>query len=158
MNLKTICIALFFICLNNSACAQNNTNEESTVISSAQAEEALTTTIEKASVINVSVSGNENNYNFNVSIASPDSGCNQYANWWEVLTKDGTLIYRRILGHSHVNEQPFTRSGGTVAILANQIVYIRAHMNTSGYGTNAYKGSVATGFSQDTLATDFANN
>jgi|GEM_PF-2150998 len=87
-----------------------------------------------ADVISVEVSGVDNNYTFSVGITSPDTGCEQYANWWEVISEDGQLIYRRILGHSHVAEQPFVRLGGKVKIDKQQVVIIRAHMNTSGYG------------------------
>lgn len=110
----------------------------------------------KASIVSVSSSGEAGNYTFSVGISSQDTGCAQYANWWEVITEDGTLIYRRILAHSHVNEQPFVRSGGTVSIAANQVVIVRAHMNSSGYGTIVFKGSVEAGFIEDTVAADFA--
>lgn len=112
-----------------------------------------------ASIISVSSSGNAENYNFNIGISSPDRGCKQYANWWEVITEDGnTLIYRRILGHGHVNEQPFVQSGGAVSITENQVVIVRAHMNTSGYGTTVFRGSVSNGFTKGTVTIDFANN
>lgn len=111
-----------------------------------------------AKILNVTTSGSENNYNFNVGVSSPDTGCDQYADWWEVLTEDGTLLYRRILAHSHVNEQPFVRSGGPVATGDDAIVIIRAHMNTSGYGTEAFIGSINSGFNEVTLETDFAQN
>ena len=64
----------------------------------------------------VECAGQPNNYTLSVTIESPDTGCDQYADWWEVFYPDGTLIYRRILGHSHVTEQPFTRSGGVVNV------------------------------------------
>lgn len=113
----------------------------------------------EASIVSVSFSGESGNYTFSVGISSPDTGCNQYANWWEVIIEDdSSLIYRRILGHSHVNEQPFVRSGGAIPINDNQVVIIRAHMNTSGYGTTVYKGSVSTGFIEDTVTTDFASD
>ena len=112
----------------------------------------------KARVVSVTTSGSENNYTFSVGISSPDTGCDQYADWWEVVTENGTLLYRRILAHSHVDEQPFIRSGGTVAINASDIVIIRAHMNTSGYGTDIYKGSINTGFTSDGVDDDFAQN
>ncbi len=111
-----------------------------------------------AKIVSVSTTGNENNYNFSVGISSPDKGCNQYANWWEVITEDGTLIYRRILGHSHVNEQPFVRSGGKVNIKKDQVIIIRVHMNNSGYSVNTFKGSINNGFSVFETATNFANN
>lgn len=112
-----------------------------------------------ASIVSVSSSGDSENYTFSVGISSPDTGCEQYANWWEVVTEDGSsLIYRRILGHSHVNEQPFVRSGGTVSITESQVIIVGAHMNTSGYGTTIYKGSVSTGFTEDTVTADFASD
>jgi hypothetical protein len=80
-----------------------------------------------------------------VTIQSPDTGCTQYANWWEVVTEDGTLLYRRILGHSHVDEQPFTRSGGPVD--SEQALIVRAHMAPGGYGGAAFRGTLSAGFS-----------
>ncbi|MEE9431552.1 MAG: hypothetical protein V3V16_10955 [Melioribacteraceae bacterium] len=109
-----------------------------------------------ANVISVQVSGSEKSYSFSVKLKSPDEGCKQYANWWEVISESGELIYRRILGHSHVNEQPFIRSGGSVNISANQTVIVRGHMNNTGYGTKAMKGSVSSGFAEITLDKDFA--
>jgi len=72
-----------------------------------------------------------------------------------VVRSQGTS-YSLVLGHSHVNEQPFIRSGGIVAIAIDQIVIVRAHMNTSGYGTETYKGSVDSGFTTFTTEKDFA--
>tara|TARA_R110001592_G_scaffold362884_1_gene678682 strand:- start:718 stop:1206 length:489 start_codon:yes stop_codon:yes gene_type:complete len=109
-----------------------------------------------ASIVSVTSSGMENNYTFSVSISSPDTGCSQYANWWEVVKEDGTLLYRRILGHSHVNEQPFVRSGGAINIVSDQVVIVRAHMNTSGYGIKAFIGSVSNGFTETILDNEFA--
>ncbi len=110
-----------------------------------------------ADVLSVSVSRAENTYQFSVEIRSPDTGCEQYADWWEVITEDGELIYRRILAHSHVSEQPFKRSGGPVAISADTIVIVRAHMHPDGYGGGAFQGSVAAGFEAIQLETGFAS-
>lgn len=109
-----------------------------------------------AKVVQVTFTGEENNYTFSVTIDSPDKGCDQYADWWEIISEEEELIYRRILGHSHVDEQPFIRSGGLVNITTDQIVYIRAHMNNSGYGDVVYKGSIVTGFTEHILDTNFA--
>lgn len=109
-----------------------------------------------ADVISVDVSGEEGEYRFSVGINSPDTGCDQYADWWEVVGQDGELIYRRILLHSHVGEQPFVRSGGPVNIAADSLVYVRAHMNTGGYGGATFQGSVQSGFSETDLDPDFA--
>jgi len=125
----------------------NTTESDNTKASSAFAE-----------VVSVSVSGSESNYSFAVTLKSPDTGCSQYANWWEVIATDGRLIYRRILAHSHVGEQPFTRSGGPVGITADSVVIVWAHMHPSGYGSGeiAMKGSVKAGFTAFEVAEDFA--
>lgn len=113
-----------------------------------------------ADVLSVAPNGESGAYQFAVSIQSPDTGCEQYANWWEVVSEDGALIHRRILFHSHVNEQPFQRSSGPVAIAADQVVIVRAHMHPIGYGGQVLKGSVTQGFlsveSDDDFALDLA--
>jgi hypothetical protein len=110
----------------------------------------------QADVLSVAASGAENAYQFAVEIRSPDTGCEQYADWWEVVSEDGALIYRRILAHSHVTEQPFRRSGGPVAIRADTVVIVRAHMHPGGYGGAAFRGSVDGGFEALQLEPGFA--
>lgn len=102
----------------------------------------------QAHVVDVTVSGDPGSYTFAVTLESPDTGCDQYADWWEVLDQDGNLLYRRILGHSHVDEQPFTRTGGPVDIDADQVVFVRAHMNVDRYGGDVFMGTVDGGFGQ----------
>lgn len=109
-----------------------------------------------ANVIAVTASGQPGHYSFSVTIKSPDLGCNQYADWWEVLDESGRLIYRRVLVHSHVGEQPFERSGGPVAVQADTAVWVRAHMQPGGYGGTAYKGSVRSGFKATPVPPKFA--
>jgi hypothetical protein len=87
-------------------------------------------------------------------VSSPDTGCDQYADWWEVLDEEGQLLYRRVLLHSHVGEQPFARSGGSVSVGTEQIVWVRAHMNSRGYGRVAFRGSVQDGFVAFELAAE----
>jgi len=137
-----------FCCASENMSSLSETEEEPTEISNSKA----------AQVTAIEVTGIENAYTFSVTILSTDAGCEQYADWWEVIDLEGNLLYRRILGHSHVNEQPFTRSGGTVAISKEQEVYIRAHMNNLGYGDVVLKGSVLMGFTKAELDTKFASN
>jgi len=139
-----VCLLLFNSACNSDAKEENMDNDKSTF----------------AEVKNVAFSGKESKYNFSVTLKSPDTGCQQYADWWEVITEDGELVYRRILAHSHVGEQPFSRSGGTVDILSTDVVIIRGHMNNTGYGEGdiAMKGSIATGFQTFTISKDFASD
>ena len=108
-----------------------------------------------ADIVSVEVNAS---FVFSVGIESPDTGCDQYANWWEVITPEGTLLYRRILAHSHITEQPFVRSGGPIDMDENAEVYIRAHMHPTGYGGTAFRGTMSTGFSAFSLDADFADN
>ena len=111
-----------------------------------------------AGVTAVTVSGPADAYQFSVTVASPDTGCDRYADWWEVLSPEGELLYRRVLLHSHVAEQPFARSGGPVSITGETTVIVRAHMHPSGYLGAAVQGSPAVGFSPITLPSNFAED
>ena len=111
-----------------------------------------------ANVELVSVSGGSGSYSFSVTVRSPDTGCERYADWWEVLSSEGQLIYRRVLLHSHAGEQPFTRSGGPVNVRPGETIIVRAHMNDTGYGGVAYRGSVEAGFTPTELPPGFARD
>ena len=114
-----------------------------------------------ADVVGVTTSGGGGSATFAVSIRSDETGCQCYADWWEVVGLDGSLIQRRILLHPHENEQPFTRSGDTVQLADDLYVIIRAHMHgggsgPGGYGGAVFKGSLRDGFKAATAPEDFA--
>lgn len=108
-----------------------------------------------AAVTAVSASGSDGRYTLSVTLASPDLGCSQYADWWEVVSPDTQLLFRRILTHSHVDEQPFTRSGGPLEVADTQHLIIRGHMNPFGYGSLVFSGSIEQGFTADTICRNF---
>lgn len=150
--------SLFIVLLLLGCAAQSpvsETSEATTADREVASEAERPTANELATVRAVEVSGESGAYRFAVTIESPDTGCNQYANWWEVVTEDGTLLYRRILAHSHVDEQPFTRSGGPVAVEADQPVIVRSHVYPQGYSIRAMQGTVSEGLTPMTLPTDF---
>jgi hypothetical protein len=101
---------------------------------------------EGADVEAVEARGAAGAYTFRVTVRSPDTGCQRYASWWEVVRSDGSLAYRRILNHSHAGEQPFTREGGPVPVRADEVVVVRAHFVPDGYGGALLRGSVQGGF------------
>lgn len=121
-----------------------------------------------ANVVAVAASGSAGAYTFNVSVESSDIDCSQFANWWEVVSEDGELLYRRILEHSHTDENgttdadapgnTFTRSGGPVDIQADELVFVRAHLSTlDHYHGDVMQGSINAGFTPATdLSSDFA--
>jgi hypothetical protein len=74
-------------------------------------------------------------WRFEVTIKSDDTGWEKYADKWEVVAPDGTVLGTRILAHPHENEQPFTRSLEGIAIPGGiASVTIRAHDKVEGYG------------------------
>jgi hypothetical protein len=102
-----------------------------------------------ADVEAVSASGEDGAWTFSVTLRSPDTGCERYADWWELVSPEGTLVHRRVLNHSHPEEQPFTRSGDPVDVTDTEELVVRGHMSDSGYGGVAYRGTVDGGFSAD---------
>ena len=110
----------------------------------------------EANVIKVKTKGSDGAYRFSVTLKSTETGCDQYADWWEVVSKKGELLYRRILVHSHPDTQPFTRSGGSINIQKDDIVYIRGHMNKEGYVGDVMMGSVSEGFKKVNVLPNFS--
>lgn len=148
-------IPLYISCQTQDSVEDTPINTQTMTTDNSDTQDNDMINIESASITGIAVSGTENNYSFNVTIESPDTGCAQYADWWEVFDEAGNLLYRRILAHSHVDEQPFTRSGGPINIDRNTTVYIRAHMNNLGYGTVLHKGTVENGFEETRQNQDF---
>ncbi|MCP4010820.1 MAG: hypothetical protein GY726_15065 [Proteobacteria bacterium] len=81
-------------------------------------------------------------WSFRVTVSHPDTGWEDYADGWDIVLPDGTVVkpaakeeFTRTLWHPHVNEQPFTRSQGGVKIPAgvNQVT-VRAHDKRDGFG------------------------
>ena len=74
-------------------------------------------------------------WRFDVTVRHDDAGWDHYADRWDVLTPDGTVIATRILAHPHVDEQPFKRSLSGVRIPDGvKQVTIRAHDKVHGLG------------------------
>ncbi len=74
-------------------------------------------------------------YSFHVTVQHADTGWDHYADTWEVLGPDGTVLGTRVLLHPHVNEQPFTRSLSGVKIPEGiKSVTVRAHDKVHGWG------------------------
>lgn len=74
---------------------------------------------------------------FSVTLKHADEGWDHYANLWQVIAPDGSVLGERVLAHPHVNEQPFTRSlGGVVIPDGIDTVTIRARDSVHGIGKN----------------------
>ena len=81
-------------------------------------------------------------WTFHVTVRHPDTGWEDYADGWDVLTPDGTVIqpdpsspFTRLLLHPHETEQPFTRSQSGIVIPPDVTqVRVRAHDLVDGFG------------------------
>ena len=77
----------------------------------------------------------DDTYRFDVTLLHADTGWDHYANKWEVVAPDGTVLGTRVLAHPHVDEQPFTRSLSGVKIPAGiKQVIIRGGDSVHGLG------------------------
>ncbi len=77
----------------------------------------------------------DGSYGFDVTLRHADEGWDHYADAWDVLAPDGTVLGTRVLYHPHVDEQPFTRSLSGVNIPAGVTkVTILAHDKVHEYG------------------------
>jgi hypothetical protein len=90
----------------------------------------------EADVVAVEVhADSDGTFRFDVTVRHADTGWDHYADAWDVLAPDGTVLGTRTLYHPHVTEQPFTRSLGGVAIpVGIEQVTVRAHDSVDGYG------------------------
>jgi len=65
----------------------------------------------QADVVDVGVTAlGDSRFRIDATVRHDDTGWDHYADRWDVLTLDGTLLGSRELAHPHVDEQPFTRS------------------------------------------------
>ena len=90
----------------------------------------------QADVLKVEVKRTGDNlFYFEVTVVHNDEGWDHYANKWDVVAPDGSVLATRVLHHPHEKEQPFTRSLGGVKIPASiKNVTIQAHDSVHGYG------------------------
>ena len=83
-----------------------------------------------------------NVWRFSVTVEHPDTGWDDYADGWDVVLPDGTVIkpnpdspFTRLLTHPHETEQPFTRSQANIDIPSDITqVTVRAHDLVDGFG------------------------
>ncbi|MEM9448717.1 MAG: AAA family ATPase [Cyanobacteria bacterium P01_E01_bin.6] len=101
-----------------------------------------------------------------VTVHSPDPSCDQYVDWWEILSEDGkTLIYQSEFLSFPLDDEPLmVNTSPPLQLKRDQVLFVRAHQHiteagddydpatgqplpTSGYAAEqAMKGSIAKGF------------
>lgn len=89
----------------------------------------------EADAIDVQVEATgDRTYRFDVTVAHADKGWEHYADAWDVLAPDGTVLGTRVLHHPHVTEQPFTRSMSVEIPSDIDRVTLRARDSVHEYG------------------------
>lgn len=77
----------------------------------------------------------DGSYTLDVTVRHGDEGWDHYADRWQVLAPDGTMLGERVLLHPHETEQPFTRSQSGIEIPDDiEQVTVRAHDSVHGWG------------------------
>lgn len=85
-------------------------------------------------------------WTFTVTVAHADTGWDHYADRWDVVAPDGTVLGSRTLYHPHVGEQPFTRSLSGVVIPPEVTkIVIRAHDKVHGLGGEEFTLTLPSG-------------
>jgi len=64
----------------------------------------------EADVIEATAERAGTQWRISATIRHADTGWDHYANGFEIVGPDGTVLGTRVLFHPHVEEQPFTRS------------------------------------------------
>lgn len=89
----------------------------------------------KADVVAVEVTETgPGQWRFAVTVRHEDRDPDHWADWWRVRTADGRELGRRVLLHSHVDEQPFTRDEQIMIARDVAVVIVEAHDTVHGLG------------------------
>ena len=73
-------------------------------------------------------------WSVDVTLRHGDTGWDHYADNWRVVDAEGRVLGDRVLYHPHVDEQPFTRGLGGIAIPeGTERVFVEAHDTVHGW-------------------------
>lgn len=100
-----------------------------------------------------------------VMIQSFDQDCQNYTDWWEVITPQGDLIAREIIKDVHSESASFSSQLSIAGLDPQQDIIIRAHFSgsydrsrsTASYSDQALQGTLDSGLTSIRLSKDFAS-
>ncbi|MEK9660581.1 MAG: hypothetical protein VW644_02405 [Alphaproteobacteria bacterium] len=100
----------------------------------------------EADVLDATATKRGDTWTFTVTVEHGNRGWDHYADRWDVLAPDGTVLGSRTLYHPHVGEQPFTRAlSGLVVPGGTTQVVIRAHDSVDGLGGREFTLTLPAG-------------
>lgn len=126
-----------------AGCTTSSTGSSTTVASTAMDSGTGTSAAPAgcAEVVDVAITLEDGGtYRFDVTVRSPDTGWDKYADKWEVRAPDGRVLGERVLAHPHVDEQPFTRSQSGIDVPTDvTVVAVVARDSVAGFCGTAYE-------------------
>lgn len=137
---RLMALIMMIVCASTTGCEGDATTEQAAL---ENADQEVTPMDGNADVEFVEVrQADDGTWTFHVTVRHPDTGWEDYADGWDVVLPDGTVLkpnpedaFTRVLLHPHVNEQPFTRSQSGLNIPQEvQTVTVRAHDLVDGFG------------------------
>lgn len=126
----------------NAAGSTSPTGSEADTPPASNSTATETASTANANVTSVRAVAGRGSWAFHVTVDHPDTGWKDYADGWDVVLPDGTVVkpdadspFTRLLLHPHENERPFTRSQSRILIPAEVTsVTVRAHDLVHGFG------------------------
>ncbi len=92
-----------------------------------------------AQVVDAQAERSGGNWTITATLSHGDTGWDDYADGWRVLSDGGDVLGTRTLAHPHVDEQPVSRSLSGIAIPAGTgRVMIETSTTATGWGGERY--------------------
>ncbi|MGR3274057.1 nSTAND1 domain-containing NTPase [Acaryochloris marina NIES-2412] len=107
---------------------------------------------------------NNGKHTLKVNLYGPSKGCEQYIDWWEILSEDQELLDRRTFNTNHEAQQTFPGNSKPIQVAVDQTLLVRAHLHLedkdkSGYeARQAWEGNIKDGFKMIRLPENFATD
>jgi hypothetical protein len=90
---------------------------------------------------------------FEVTVQQAGNGWDHFANAWEVLASDGSVLATRTLLHPHSDEQPFALAYGRIPDRVSEVV-MRAHDSLHGHGGKVFPVALPPKRGEETLRSE----
>ncbi|RDC75280.1 hypothetical protein DLJ49_00560 [Rhodovulum sp. 12E13] len=86
-----------------------------------------------AEIVAASAERGPQGWTVSVTLRHGDSGWDDYADGWRVVSDGGEVLGTRELLHPHVDEQPFTRRLSGLDLPEGRHVWVESSTNTTGW-------------------------